>query len=150
MPNNVLFLSIRPRYANKILEGIKTVELRRVHPKRIGKGDIVLIYAPSPVKSLVGAFEVDRVVEKPVEELWHIANGKNGITRNEFDAYFKGVTIGVGIFFNKVWRLPKPIQLQELREIIRDFHPPQGFRYATSGDLELPRISEILKGLVNP
>ena len=72
MSSNAIVLSIRPQFADKILKGTKTVELRRVYPRRIGKGDRGLIYASSPVKSLVGGFEIARIVEKPLNELWEM------------------------------------------------------------------------------
>ncbi len=41
MPSNILLLSIRPKYAKKIFEGNKKVELRRVRT-RLDKGDLVV------------------------------------------------------------------------------------------------------------
>ncbi len=124
MLNNAILLSVRPQYANQIFEGKKKVELRRICPKHIKKGDLVLIYVSSPVKSLCGAFKVDKVVEKNLPELWRAVKGKAGISRKEFNQYYKGVSVGSAIFFNNVWKLPSPIELQALREE-RDFQPPQ-------------------------
>ena len=42
MPNNILLLSIKPEYADKILAGKKTVELRRVRT-RLEAGDLALL-----------------------------------------------------------------------------------------------------------
>ncbi len=135
MLNNAILLSIRPPYANQIFDGKKRVELRRICPKYIKKGDLVLIYVSSPVKSLCGAFKVDKVVEKNLSELWRAVKGKAGISRKEFNQYYKGLSVGAAIFFSDVWKLPAPIELQDLREDIRDFQPPQNFRYATADDL---------------
>ncbi len=135
MLNNAILLSIRPQYANKIFEGRKRVELRRICPKYIKKGDLVLIYVSSPVKSLCGAFQVDRVVEKPLSELWKAVKGKAGVSRKEFNQYYQGLSVGSAIFFNNVWELSSPIELRELREQMTDFQAPQNFRYATADDL---------------
>ncbi len=135
MSDKAILFSIRPQYADKIFEGAKTVELRRVCPKYIKEGSLALIYVSSPVKSLSGAFEVDRVVEEPIEELWKMVNDRAGVTHQEFEAYYNGVRKGTGIFFSKVSPLPEPIKLEDLRRQMKDFHPPQGFRYATSGEL---------------
>jgi len=145
MPSNAIFLSIRPQYANRILEGTKTVELRRVRPKYMTEGALALIYVPSPIKSLVGAFKVDLVVKKPVQELWEIVHDKAGVTREEFDAYFDGTSIGVGIFFSNIWILPEPIELQDLKEQMLGFQPPQGFRYATASELASPQLVEFVE-----
>jgi predicted transcriptional regulator len=145
MPGNAIFLSIRPQYANRIIEGTKTVELRRVRPRYITKGALALIYVPSPIKSLVGAFKVDLVVKEPLQELWKIVHDKAGVTREEFDAYFDGTSTGVGIFFSDIWILPEPIDLRDLREQMIGFHPPQGFRYATANELASPKIVEFVE-----
>ncbi len=132
---SILLLSIRPKYAEKIFEHTKTVELRRVRPKHLKKGDLVLIYVSSPVKALVGAFKVDSVLEKPLKDLWQIVQKEASITRQEFDAYYHGVSVGVGIFFKNqnVMQLNEPIKLEILKE--QHFHPPQGFRYVTLSEL---------------
>ncbi len=133
MSSNIL-LSIRPKYANKIFEHIKTVELRRVRPKRLEPGDWVLIYVSSPVQALVGAFKVDKIVKKPLKDLWQKVRKKAGVTRQEFDAYYDGVSVGVGIFFKvqDVQQLDEPITLDILKQ--QRFQPPQGFRYATASE----------------
>jgi predicted transcriptional regulator len=130
MQKNALLLSIRPLHAEKILDGTKTVELRRVLP-RVGKGDVVLIYASSPVKALVGAFTVDKVVTDRPRELWEIVQGKAGITRKEFNAYYAGASEGHGIFFSDVLSLHKPLSLETIRLEWPGFQPPQGYYYLT-------------------
>ena len=143
MPGNAIFMSIRPQYANKIFDGIKTVELRRVRPKYIARKALILVYVSSPVKSLVGAFKVDRIIKKPLSELWEIVRDRAGVTREEFDAYFDGTLTGVGIFFSETWRLPEPIALRDLEDMI-GFQPPQGFRYATASELAAPQLATLL------
>jgi len=133
MSNNVL-LSVRPKYADKIFERTKTVELRRIRPKLLEEGDLVLLYVSSPVQALTGAFKVDKIIEKPLKDLWRMVRKKAGITRQEFDNYYDGVSVGVGIFFKvqDVQQLDKPISLDILKE--QSFHPPQGFRYCRASD----------------
>jgi predicted transcriptional regulator len=134
MSSNIL-LSVRPKYANKIFERTKTVELRRVRPKLLEEGDLVLLYVSSPVQALVGAFKVDKIIEKPLKGLWRIVRNKAGITRQEFDNYYDGVSVGVGIFFKvqDVQKLDEPITLDILKK--QSFHPPQGFRYCRASDI---------------
>lgn len=145
MSNNVILLSIRPQYANKIFKGYKSVELRRICPKYIEKGTLVLVYVSSPIQALAGAFKVDRVIKKPLQELWEIVQDKAGITNQEFEAYYDGVSSGFGIFFTEVWKFSKPIRLDELQEHVSDFYPPQGFRYITKRELASPRIGNFVK-----
>lgn len=145
MPRNAILLSIRPQYADKIFQGTKTVELRRIRPKHIKKGVLVLMYVSSPMQSLAGAFKVDQVIEEPLSELWKRVHHKAGVTREEFDAYYNGVVSGVGIFFTEVWSFPDPIKLEDLQEQITGFQPPQGFRYATQHELASPQIAKFME-----
>ena len=144
MSSNAIVLAIRPQYAQKIFEGSKKVELRRVRPKHIKKGDLVLIYISSPIQSLAGAFKVDEIIEKSLSELWELVKDKAGVSQEEFDTYYEGVDIGIGIVFNEVWSLPEPLKIQDLQEQGVDFQPPQSFRYATSDELASPQFAELV------
>jgi predicted transcriptional regulator len=125
-----LLLSIRPKYAELIFKGEKTVELRRVKPK-ITAGDIVLVYVSSPTKALLGAFEVDKVVESSPESLWAKVNNIAGITEAEFIDYYEGTEKAYGIFIKKSWHLDTPLGLSNLKKAWNNFHPPQSYRYVS-------------------
>lgn len=143
MPGKAILLSVKPQYADMILCGLKSVELRRVKPKFIDKGSLVLVYASSPIKSMVGAFSVASVVEKPLNELWELVEQKSGITYKEYVKYFEGVKKGVGIFINDYWELPEPISLNTIKQKIESFNPPQSFRYATEADFFTLNLSTL-------
>lgn len=144
MSSNAIVLSIRPQYAEKIFEGSKKVELRRVRPKQFLKGDLALLYVSSPIRSLVGAFKVDRIIEKPISELWYLVQDIAGVTKKEFCNYYQGVNTGIGIFFSEVWSLREPMKIQDWQEKGISFHPPQGFRYATADELASLQITELV------
>jgi predicted transcriptional regulator len=55
--SNILLLSIRPEYANKIFDRTKTVELRRVRPRLLNEGDRVVVYVSSPGTSCSWFFQ---------------------------------------------------------------------------------------------
>ncbi len=123
-----LLLSIRPKYAEQIFNGEKTVELRRVKPK-ISNGDTVLVYVSSPTKALLGAFEVDKVIESSPEHLWSKVSSIAGVTEEEFVSYYNGTEKAYGIFIKKSWHLEAPLALSNLKEKWENFHPPQSYRY---------------------
>lgn len=125
-----LLLSIRPKYAAQIFSGEKTVELRRVKPK-ITKGDTVLVYVSSPTKALLGAFEVDEVVELSPVNLWEKVQFIAGITEAEFVNYYDGSDKAYGIFIKKSWHLDAPLALSNLKTKWDNFHPPQSYRYVS-------------------
>lgn len=139
-----IFFSIRHRHVRKIFEGVKTVELRRVRPKYITRGTLAFIYVPSPVRSLVGTFEVNYVVKHSVKVLWERVQDSVGLNRDEFDSYFEGKSEGVAIFLRNVKPLDDPIELSKLRKIT-GFQPPQSFRYARSNELSTLEFADLIE-----
>lgn len=136
MSDSTLLLSVRPKYAEKIFKGIKTVELRRTRP-RLCEGDVVIVYASSPTKALIGAFEVEKVIQKPLDYLWDEVKDKAGISYEDFCCYYKGVSVGCGIFLNKTCHFNEPIKLDRLRQESYNFSPPQSYRYLKPNELDL-------------
>lgn len=136
MARNAILMSIRPKYADKIFNGTKTVELRRIKPKSIQENDLVFVYVSAPVKSLVGAFSVSSVTEKSLSSLWKSVKDHAGLDRGEFFDYFQGVDKGVAIFIKDVWFLPEPIHLAKLQKEVKGFYPPQSFRYTSIRQVE--------------
>lgn len=135
--SNILLLSIRPEYANKIFDRTKTVELRRVRPRLLNKGDLVVIYVSSPEKAVLGSFNVDNIVEKPIAELWEEVEKIAGISDEEFYDYYKGVKLGVGIFLKDIHRFSQPVELHRLRNKLPNLKPPQSFRYLTANQFKI-------------
>jgi predicted transcriptional regulator len=125
MNDTALLLSIKPRYADSIFNGSKTVELRRVRPQ-IGAGGLVMVYVSSPRCSLEGAFEVAEVTAAAPAMLWRLVGKNAGVTREEFDDYFIGRDIGYGISIRRAWKL-SPVSLARLRA--SKLRPPQSYYY---------------------
>ena len=135
--SNILLLSIRPEYANKIFDRTKTVELRRVRPRLLNEGDRVVVYVSSPQQAVVGSFKVDNIVEKPVTELWEEVEKIAGISHEEFYDYYQGVKLGVGIFLKDIHRFSQPVELHRLRNKLPNLKPPQSFRYLTDNQFNI-------------
>ena len=133
MANNALLISIRPRFAEMIFAGTKTVELRRMRP-RIGKDDMVFVYVSSPVKALEGAFEIAEVVSGSPKSIWRRLGSNTGLSKQEFDNYFDGKNVAFAIRIRRYWRLPSPVRLASLKRQRNGFHPPQGYHYISERD----------------
>ena len=58
---DLLIISVKPKYAEKILRGEKTIELRKCAPKKVGKDDYILIYVTAPVKELWGIYKIEKI-----------------------------------------------------------------------------------------
>jgi predicted transcriptional regulator len=128
MSKHALLLSIRPRFAAMIFAGAKTVELRRVRPT-IEPGDLALVYVTSPVKEIQGAFKVGETVSATPAFIWKELGKRTGLTRQEFDAYFRGVNEAHALVIEEAWTLPKPVRLASIRKEKRGFRPPQSYHY---------------------
>jgi predicted transcriptional regulator len=132
--DRALIVSVRANYAQMIFDKNKSVELRRVRP-RIGSGDTVLVYVPAPVQALVGAFVVERIVEGHPDVIWPMIEAKGGVTKTQFDAYYRGALLAHAIFIRDVCLLEQPVTLSCLRNLWVGFRPPQGYRYLETEDL---------------
>lgn len=129
-----LFLSLRPRFAELFLNGHKSIELRRKRPS-VSKGTMVLLYASSPTMTLVGRAEVAAVHAGDIEEIWCQYGPETGVSRSEYESYFEGLDQAVAIKLINVRPLKKPRPLEDLRNQLSGFQPPQSYRYLSSSQV---------------
>jgi predicted transcriptional regulator len=129
-----LFLSLKPLYAEMLLDGRKTVELRRVKPAA-EPGATVLLYASSPIKTLLGQAEVANIQVDPVDKIWARFGDRTGVTEEQFRKYFFGLDDAVAIELSCINRLERPRPLNDLRGRLTGFRPPQSFRYLDGPEL---------------
>lgn len=64
-----VLLSIKPEYAEKVLNGTKRFEYRKAVPRNESVRTVV-IYARMPVGKVIGEFEVGGVLCEKPEDLW--------------------------------------------------------------------------------
>jgi len=134
--NNILLLSIKPQFAEKILIGEKTIELRKSFPNKVNTGDYLLIYVTSPEKEVKGICVIDSIISKSPECLWHQVKNKIGISKLEYESYYQDCRIAHGIVLKDVEHFDKPIKLSELRRIFPNFNPPQTYCYFNIDDFQ--------------
>lgn len=124
MQTSVL-LSIKPEFAEKIFDGLKKFEFRRVIFKSTTVSRIV-VYASSPVQRVIGEFEIERILSLRTAKLWHRTKRHSGIQKSFFDQYFRGRDKGFAIKIKCPRRYSTPILLECLCKTSR---PPQSFMY---------------------
>lgn len=119
-----VLLSIKPEFAEKIFEGSKEYEFRRSIFKNKGVKTIV-VYASSPVKKVIGEFDIEEVLKDDIKQLWQRTKHKAGIDEAFFYKYFEGKKDGFAIKIKNAVRYPVSLCLK------RDFNvsPPQSFLY---------------------
>lgn len=126
-PRRDFLVSIRPSYVEKIIDGSKTVELRRRFPSAAA-GSIALIYSSSPVQAIVGYAVIREVQRRPLRDIWSRYGQAACITRDAFHEYFDGLEEGYAIIIDRAKRFSREVTAADLRERF-GFVPPQSFRY---------------------
>lgn len=118
-----VIISIKPQYAEAIISGKKTVELRRRIPT-IVIGARLWIYATKPIAAIIGYVTLDSLMKEQLEKLWEFCGKHSGLDRCAFDTYFDDVQHGIGMFVSEATKI-EPIDISTLRGIREGFHPPQ-------------------------
>ena len=129
---NEAIISIHPTFAEAILSGKKTVELRRLIPP-IEVGTRLWIYATRPAASVVGVAIVDTILRGTPQAVWETYSDRTAINRCDFDRYFEGAREAIGIRLSKVQRM-QPIGIEQLRIWKEGFHPPQVLSRITASE----------------
>lgn len=117
-------LSIKPEFAEKIFEGSKKYEFRRAIFKNPNVTKII-VYASSPVKKVIGEFEIDKIISHDLETLWDKTKEFSGISKEFFLEYFTDREQGFAIKIKKAHLYDFPKCLKEDYNLV----PPQSFSY---------------------
>lgn len=125
---DVIF-SIKPKYADQIMAGTKTVELRRRFTNEAPIGARAFIYSSTPTKAMVGYATIADVRRLRTEEIWEQYADEMGVSRSEFDQYFCGLAYGYVIALRDPQRFKTSASMDYLRERF-GFRAPQSYRYA--------------------
>jgi predicted transcriptional regulator len=121
---SAILLSIRPEFAQMIISGAKRTEFRKVVFAR--SISHAVIYASSPVKSILGYFEVTGLDIGSPEWLWAAHRSRAGVSREVFDEYYRNCSMGCAIKIGNVSVLQEPLSLEDARCLLT---PPQSFAY---------------------
>ena len=129
-PSRDVVFSIRPTHAKKILDGTKTVELRRRFTGGISPGTLAFIYTTSPTSALTGFAHIQDVQRLAVPDLWARHCSAACLAKVDFETYFSGLDQGYAIVLGSARSLNRPVGLSELRQRF-GFEPPQSYQYAS-------------------
>lgn len=121
-----VIMSIKPQYANRILNGTKKFEFRRSIPKRIDEIEKVFIYSTSPTQKIIGHFTVKAVHKMNPLNLWLHTWKHAGIEIIDFQEYFQGKEFGYAIEVENVTLYDKPLLYKEVDHTGKI---PQSFKY---------------------
>jgi predicted transcriptional regulator len=126
--NQPILISIKPRYAEEILSGTKTVELRRRFSRNAPLPTRALIYASGSVGGLVGIMNIVEVVNSTPQSVWKRFGTKARVAREEYFAYFEGVDQAFALNIRMLAKFTRIISREEMLETF-SIHPPQSYRF---------------------
>lgn len=126
-----LFISVKPEYAYKIINKLKTIELRKNRPN-VEIGDYVLIYATVPVKTVIGFGKIKKIIETSPSIMWEENATKLGIDKISFDKYYEDSNKSIGIEISSICKFKVGFSLKEIKKLHPSFSPPQTYRYISN------------------
>ena len=123
-----ILVSVRPPFAEAIVAGLKTVELRRKFTEEAQPGSVLLIYSSSPTQAIVASAVIAGVRRLRLATLWRRFGEAACVEREFFYAYFDGLADGYAILLENVRPFQRRVKVSELERRF-GFVPPQSFMY---------------------
>jgi predicted transcriptional regulator len=143
--SNAAILSIKPVYANQILAGTKTIELRK-SVMGLSAGDVILVYSSAPEQRIGFWFRVKEIESLPVDQMWQRHHERLGIGHEGYVEYFSRTRTAVGFHLGELHPL-LPVPLEEIQRLVPGFVPPQGIIWLRD---EVGRYEKLLPALSDP
>jgi predicted transcriptional regulator len=116
-------MSIHPAWTQKILDGEKTVEVRRRPPE--AKAYLLVLYATAPTAAVVGTARIARVHHGDPTTLWRIVGPGTALDRRRFLAYLDGAAAPGAL---------ELISVVPCAPISLPFRPPQSWMWLRRDD----------------
>jgi len=123
-----VLLSIKPNFVEKIINGEKKYEYRKVIFQN--KIESILVYSTKPIGKIVGEIFVEKILVDKPEILWKNTSAYSGVSYNFFEEYFKGRDLGYAIKIKEFVLFKEAIDPFELN---KNFKAPQSFYYIKEG-----------------
>lgn len=116
-------ISIKPVFADLILSGIKTVEVRR-RPVNLPLGTRLWIYSTLPVGAIVGYAQIAEILVDHPLLLWKSKRKQLGISFSDYERYTDGRNEVNGLVLEGAKAII-PVGLDTIRKLVGGFRPPQ-------------------------
>ena len=150
--HNGLILSIKPEYAQNVLEGKKTVEIRRKFAKK-WIGHKAALYASGDKKALVGEATIFDVVAASPSQIWKLYGHEIGCSKDDFDNYTSMGYQVYAIVLSDIQPYNSYIPITQISHLIhKDLTPPQSYFTLEKNKpwAEAVSIASLLQGRFNP
>jgi len=127
-----IIISIHPEHVEKILDGTKKFEFRKVLPKR--EIENLVIYCTAPIQKIVGVAAVKRVITGTPSQVWRKTSSGAGIPKEFFQEYFKCHSMAVAFELVIFERYKYPVSFRNIASLRS---PPQSFAYISNEETKL-------------
>jgi predicted transcriptional regulator len=122
-----IVMSVKPKYAERLLAGAKVIEIRKRFSKK-WLGCKAILYASQPVSALVGEATINSITFGPPDEVWTRFESNIGCTRAEFEAYAASRDELCAIEMTNVLPYLAPVPLDQISSLLRQhLTPPQSY-----------------------
>ncbi|ALU11632.1 hypothetical protein EYM_03225 [Ignicoccus islandicus DSM 13165] len=134
----VVLLSIKPKYAQRILSGYKKFELRTWIGLDLVPGMLVVMYVSGEIKAIIGEFRIGKVIKgRPeyVRKRIEQEGGEEvtGIGEEDY-SYISRSKKAFALEVTEPKKYKRPIYLNELRNVIPGWNPPMSHTLLGPGD----------------
>lgn len=125
--DNRILISIKPKYAERIVAGLKLVEVRKRFSQR-WLGCRAVLYGSAPLSSLVGEATISAITCGSPAYIWSTYGARIGAEYQEFDEYVGSSSEVSAIELSDVTRYLAPVGLAQLSHLVKaDLRAPQSF-----------------------
>jgi predicted transcriptional regulator len=116
-------LSIKRIYAERIVSGAKTIELRK-RPIGMELGDLILLYETAPDSIIRGGFIADKTVSLSVSKMWTEYSAVMGVEKEFYDSYFDNCEVAYGTIVHQSFCF-HGLSLDQIYKLCPGFVAPQ-------------------------
>jgi len=117
-------ISLKPQFLQRILDGSKTVELRR-RRLYLAPNTQLWLYSTLPTGSFIAVASIGCIHHGTPQAVWKRYSQKTGLSRAEYYSYAEGATWVTAIELARVTQLVRAVPLSEIRTHSKRFQPPQ-------------------------
>ena len=122
-----LLVSMKPKYADRILAGSKFVEIRKRFSGR-WIGCKVILYSSSPQRALVGEATVRSITSGSPADIWARFGTSIGCSPKDFKAYVGATREVSAIELDEIFPYRQPISLSQISHLLGEhLRPPQSY-----------------------
>lgn len=119
-----VLLSIKPEFVEKIFDGSKKYEYRKILFKR-SDINVIVIYASAPVQRVVGEFRIKDIFSESVDILWERTKEYSGISKEYYMSYFQHKNVANAIEIGEMKKYKETKLLSDYKIV----QAPQSFCY---------------------